>query len=74
MTPVLLTVARAHAQVLAHALRVRRSARSPVGTRGKDAGVSTLEMVIIALGLMAIAALLVAGLTAAVRSRVNQLQ
>jgi len=31
-------------------------------------------MVIIALGLMAIAALLVAGLTAAVRSRVNQLQ
>lgn len=39
-----------------------------------DAGVSTLEMVIIALGLMAVAGLLVAAITAAVTSRTNQFQ
>lgn len=39
-----------------------------------DAGVSTLEMVIIALGLMAVAGLLVAAITAAVTSRTNQIQ
>lgn len=48
-----------------HALAERR--------RG-DAGVSTLEMVIIALGLMAVAGLLVAAITAAVTTRTNQLQ
>lgn len=74
MIPTLMAMARAHAQVLTHALRTRCSARSPAQTPERDAGVSTLEMVIIALGLMAIAALLVAGLTSAVRSRVNQLQ
>ena len=39
-----------------------------------DAGVSTLEMVIIALGLMAIAGLLVAALVVAVTSRTNQIK
>lgn len=39
-----------------------------------DAGVSTLEMVIIALGLMAVAALLVTAVTAAVTSRTNQIR
>jgi Flp pilus assembly protein TadG len=39
-----------------------------------ESGVSTLEMVIIALGLMAVAGLLVAAITAAVTSRTNQIQ
>jgi hypothetical protein len=39
-----------------------------------DGGVSTLEMVIIALGLMAVAGLLVAAVTAAVTSRTDQLR
>lgn len=39
-----------------------------------DAGVSTLEMVVIALGLMAVAALLVTAITAAVTSRTNQIR
>lgn len=43
-------------------------------THRADAGVSTLEMVIIALGLMAVAGLLVAAITAAVTSRTNQIQ
>lgn len=41
---------------------------------GDDTGVSTLEMVIIALGLMAVAGILVAAITTAVTSRTNQLQ
>lgn len=41
---------------------------------GGDAGVSTLEMVIIALGLMAVAGILVAAITTAVTNRTNQLQ
>lgn len=49
------------------AARLRRGARD-------DTGVSTLEMVIIALGLMAVAGLLVAAITAAVTTRTNQLQ
>lgn len=39
-----------------------------------EAGVSTLEMVIITLGLMAIAALLVAAITAAVTRRTNEIK
>ena len=39
-----------------------------------DAGVSTLEMAIIALGLMAVAGLLVAALMSAVTSRTNQIK
>lgn len=46
--------------------------RSPDG-RGRDAGVSTLEMVIIALGLIAVATLLVVAITAAVTRRTNQI-
>lgn len=42
--------------------------------RGGDAGVSTLEMAIIALGLMAVAGLLVAALMSAVTSRTNQIK
>jgi hypothetical protein len=48
--------------------------RSMAARRRQDAGVSTLEMVIIALGLMAVAGLLVAAITAAVTTRTNQLQ
>lgn len=50
------------------AMDVRR--RSSEG----DAGVSTLEMVIIALGLMAVAGLLVAAITAAVTRRTNEIE
>lgn len=48
--------------------------RSVAARRREDAGVSTLEMVIIALGLMAVAGILVAAITAAVTSRTDQLQ
>ena len=41
--------------------------------RVRDAGATTLEMVIIALGLIAIATLLVVALTAAVTRRTNQI-
>lgn len=59
--------------VRAQTSRVRRLARRR-RSAADDAGVSTLEMVIIALGLMAVAGLLVAAVTAAVTSRTNQLQ
>jgi hypothetical protein len=42
-------------------------------TRGTDAGASTLELVILILGLIAVATLLVATLTAAVKSRTDQI-
>ena len=43
-------------------------------SRKGEEGVSTLEMVIIALGLMGIAALLVTALTVAVTNRTNQIK
>jgi hypothetical protein len=67
-----------HAVVLAHCLtsgvrsRIRR--RGSGDDRAGEAGVSTLEMVIIALGLMAVAALLVAAITAAVNRRTSQIK
>ena len=63
-TCILLRLHAAHARA---AFEVRR-------TQDGDAGVSTLEMVIIALGLMAIAGLLVAALVSAVTSRTNQIK
>lgn len=51
-----------------------RSAFDDRRQQGRDDGVSTLEMAVIALGLMAIAALLVAALYAAVTSRTNQIK
>jgi hypothetical protein len=42
--------------------------------RRTEAGASTLELVILVLGLIAVATLLVATLTAAVRSRTDQIQ
>ena len=56
---------------LAGARSALRTRREPVPA---EAGVSTLEMVIIALGLMAVAALLVAAITAAVTRRTSQIQ
>ena len=50
----------------------RLSAERAAGVRGDD-GVSTLEMVIIALGLIAVATLLIAAITAAVTRRTNQI-
>lgn len=59
-------------------LRIHSDAfRSAVHDRsrpGAEAGVSTLEMVIITLGLIAVATLLVAAVTAAVTRRTNQIQ
>jgi len=40
----------------------------------KDAGLSTLEVVVIALGLFLLAGALVAAITVAVNSRMNQIQ
>jgi hypothetical protein len=58
-------------------LRLRTlHARTAFDTRrrqGGDEGVSTLEMAIIALGLMAIAGLLVAALVSAVTSRTSKI-
>lgn len=50
----------------------RLIAEHAAGARGDD-GVSTLEMVIIALGLIAVATLLIAAITAAVTRRTNQI-
>ena len=49
--------------------RVRNAWRS----RGSETGASTLELVILILGLITVATLLVATLTAAVRSRTDQI-
>ena len=51
-----------------HAVATRRAAGDD------EAGVNTLEMVIIALGLMAVAGVLVAALTVAVTNRTNQIR
>ena len=63
---------------LRHRLQLLRAAVLARGDRharpARDAGVSTLEMVIIALGLIAVATLLVAAITAAVTRRTDQLQ
>lgn len=48
--------------------------RALAARRHDDSGVSTLEMVIIALGLMAVAGILVAAITAAVTTRTDQLR
>ena len=68
ITPLLVTL---------HALtgRLHTGAKHRPGARleGED-GVSTLEMVIITLGLIAVAGLLVAAITAAVTSRTAQIK
>jgi hypothetical protein len=48
--------------------------RAGWSSRSTDEGASTLELVILVLGLIAVATLLVATLTAAVRSRTDQIQ
>jgi hypothetical protein len=54
--------------------RVRTAYDARRGPREGEAGVSTLEMVIIALGLMAVAGLLVAAVTVAVSRRTEQIK
>ena len=49
-------------------------ARTRASGSAGDGGVSTLEMVIIALGLIAVATLLVTAITAAVTRRTNQIK
>jgi hypothetical protein len=63
-----------HSLVLAQCLvAVARARLRRTESQGED-GMSTLEVVIIALGLMAVAALLVTAITAAVTRRTNQLK
>ena len=59
---------------LAYVNAVLTNARARVrGRIGNDTGASTLELVIIVLGLIAVAGLLVVAITAAVQRRVNQI-
>ena len=53
-------------------LRARRHVRAWVGP-GHDIGATTLELVIIILGLIAVASLVVVAVTAAVQRRVDQI-
>lgn len=64
----LLVLLRLQASQLHAAFDARRTAEE------SDAGLGTLEMAIIALGLMAIAGLLIAVLTSAVTSRTNNIK
>ena len=54
-----------------YAASVRRTVRERYGDN--DIGASTLELVIIILGLIAVATMLVLAITAAVQRRVNQI-
>ena len=63
-----------HSLVLARCLGVAVRARLHRTESRMEDGMSTLEVVIIALGLMAVAALLVTAITAAVTRRTNQLK
>lgn len=53
--------------------RTRSIRTGPGGAGAGDAGSNTLELVIIVLGLIAVATLLVVAITAAVTRRVNQI-
>ena len=64
--PVLLTLTYLQALITATGANVRRHVDS-------DVGATTLELVIIILGLILIAGLLVAAITAAVQRRINQI-
>ena len=69
MTPTLAT----SALILLGGFSARGRRRLAARARG-DAGVSTLEMVIIALGLVAVATLLVTAITLAVTRRTDQIK
>ncbi|MDC7120559.1 hypothetical protein OMK64_03315 [Cellulomonas fimi] len=59
---------------LAYLDSLMTSAQARVRSRaGSDAGASTLELVIIILGLIAVAGVLVVAITAAVQRRVDQI-
>ena len=62
------------ARTLHAGLRQRLHPDDQPADQANDAGLSTLEMAIIGLGLMAIAGLLVAALTGAVTRRTNQIK
>ncbi|MBN9375415.1 MAG: hypothetical protein J0I40_08520 [Cellulomonas sp.] len=64
--PVLLTLSYLHAMVTTTRADIRRRVTN-------DVGATTLELVIIVLGLILVAGLLVAAITAAVQRRVNQI-
>lgn len=53
--------------------RLQEGWRARGGEHGAERGASTLELVILILGLITVATLLVATLTAAVRSRTDQI-
>ena len=56
------------------ASRVRTGMSSRTNGAGAEEGASTLEMVIITLGLIAVATILVAAITVAVTRRANQIK
>ena len=64
--PVLLTLSYLHAMVTTTRADIRRRVTN-------DVGATTLELVIIVLGLILVAGLLVAAITAAVQRRVDQI-
>ena len=64
--PALLTLAYLNALLIQTRARVRDRVAN-------DVGATTLELVIIVLGLIAVAGILVAAITAAVQRRVNQI-
>ena len=59
--------------VRAFAAAVRQRAAGPAPSSSRDLGASTLEIVVIALGLFLVAGVLVAAITAAVNSRLAQI-
>ena len=64
--PALLTLTYLHALITDTRVRARQRVAS-------DVGATTLELVIIVLGLILVAGILVAAITAAVQRRVNQI-
>jgi hypothetical protein len=56
------------------ATRLRQGIRARLGGNPAETGASTLEMVIITLGLITVAGVLVAAITAAVKSRTDQIK
>ena len=69
---ILLDTYTARARQLTDPRAEPRAGTAPAGVRS-DAGATTLELVIIALGLIAVATLLVVAITAAVTRRTNQI-
>jgi hypothetical protein len=60
--------------LLVLAATVRTRVQKQVAERGSDAGISTLEIVVIGLGLFLVAGLAVAAFTGAINTRLSQIK